>query len=74
MGSKTTITTGEWSYLISFAFAPLSCSYREGSEKFKMKMYISSGIKTHDVTLKSNPRLKMTPESFYNGLRVDSQR
>ena len=46
-GYKTTMTTGEWSCLISFAWAPLSCSERRGSEKFKMKIYVSSGIRTH---------------------------
>ena len=33
--------------LISFATAPLTCSERGGSEKFKMKIYASSGIRTH---------------------------
>ena len=45
--SKTTMTTGEWSCLISFTWAPLTCSERGGSEKFKMKIYVSSGIRTH---------------------------
>ena len=45
--SKTTMTTGEWSYLISFTWAPLTCSERGGSEKFKMKIYVSSGFRTH---------------------------
>ena len=44
MGSKTTMTSGEWTCLISFATAPLTCSERGGSEKFKMKIYVSSGI------------------------------
>ena len=47
MGSKTTMTSGEWTCLISFATAPLTCSERGGSEKFKMKIYVSSGIRTH---------------------------
>ena len=48
LGSKTTMTTGEWSCLISFAWDPLTCSERRrGSEKFKMKIYVSSGIRTH---------------------------
>ena len=47
-GSKTTMTTGEWSCLISFAWDPLTCSEgRGGSEKFKMKIFVSSGIRTH---------------------------
>ena len=46
-GSKTTMTSGEWTCLISFATAPLTCSERGGSEKFKMKIYVSSGIRTH---------------------------
>ena len=37
------MTTGEWSCLISFTWAPLTCSEREGSEKFRMKIYVSSG-------------------------------
>ena len=48
LGSKTTMTTGEWSCLISFAWDPLTCSERRGgSEKFKMKIYVSSRIRTH---------------------------
>ena len=47
LGSKTTMTSGEWTCLISFATAPLTCSERGGSEKFKMKIYVSSGIPTH---------------------------
>ena len=47
LGSKTTMTSGEWTCLISFATAPLTCSERRGSEKFKMKIYVSSGIRTH---------------------------
>ena len=45
--SKTTMTSGEWTCLISFATAPLTCSERGGSEKFKIKIYVSSGIRTH---------------------------
>ena len=44
--SKTTMTTGEWSSFISFTWAPLTCSERGGSEKVKMKIYVSSGIRT----------------------------
>ena len=47
LGSKTTMTSGEWTCLISFATAPLTCSERGGSEKFKMKLFVSSGIRTH---------------------------
>ena len=47
LGSKTTMTSGEWTCLISFATAPLTCSERGGSEKLKMKIYVSSGIRTH---------------------------
>ena len=47
LGSKTAMTSGEWTCLISFATAPLTCSERGGSEKFKMKIYVSSGIRTH---------------------------
>ena len=49
LGSKTTMTSGEWTCLISFAKAPLTCSERGGSEKFKMKIYVSSGIRTHTL-------------------------
>ena len=48
-GLKTTMTTGEWSCLISFAWDPLSCSEQAGIEKFKMKIYVSSGIRTHQL-------------------------
>ena len=47
LGSKTTMTSGEWTCLISFATAPLTCSERGGIEKFKMKIYVSRGIRTH---------------------------
>ena len=47
LGSKTTMTSGEWTCLISFATSPLTCSERGGSKKFKMKIYVSSGIRTH---------------------------
>ena len=49
LGSKTTMTLGEWTCLISFATAPLTCSERGRSEKFKMKIYVSSGIRTHTL-------------------------
>ena len=39
------MTTGEWSCLISFTWAPLACSERGGG--LKMKIYVSSGIRTH---------------------------
>ena len=55
LGSKTTMTSGEWTCLISFATAPLTCSERRGSEKFKMKIYVSSGIRTHIPAI---PRLE----------------
>ena len=51
MGSKTTMNTGEWSCLISFALVPLSCLELGGSENFKMKIYVSSGIRTHTTPL-----------------------
>ena len=47
LGSQTTMTSDEWTCLISFATAPLTCSEQGGSEKFKMKIYVSSGIRTH---------------------------
>ena len=48
LGSKTAMTTGEWSCLILFAWDPLNCSERRGgSETFKMKIFVSSGIRTH---------------------------
>ena len=48
LGSKTSMTTGEWSCLISFAWDPLTCSEgRRRREKFKMKIFFSSGIRTH---------------------------
>ena len=34
-GLKTTMTSGEWTCLISFATAPLTCSERGGSEKIQ---------------------------------------
>ena len=43
------MTSGEWSCLISYATTPLTCSEQGGSEKFKMKIYVSSGIRTHTM-------------------------
>ena len=43
-GLKKTMTTVEWSCLISYAWDQLSCSEQPGIEKFKMKMYVSSGF------------------------------
>ena len=40
------MTTGLWSRLISFTWALLICSDRGRREKFKMKIYFSSGIRT----------------------------
>ena len=54
--SKTTMTTGEWSCLISFTWAPLTCSERGGSEKFKMKIYVPAGFEPA-------PRQSMTGKS-----------
>ena len=45
-GLKTTITTGE----ISIAWGPPSCSEQAWIEKFKKKIYVSSGIQTHAST------------------------
>ena len=56
MGSKTTMTTGESSCLISFAMVPLVCSERRGNEKFKMKISVSSRIRTHDTQRQVNQR------------------
>ena len=41
------MTAGDWSCLISFTLAPLSCSEQRGDEKFKIKINVSSGIPTH---------------------------
>ena len=38
-GIKTTMTSGERSCLISFAWDPLSCSEQAGIEQFEMKIY-----------------------------------
>ena len=44
LGSKTTVTTGEWSCLILLAWDPLSCSEKAEIEKFKMKIYVYCGF------------------------------
>ena len=48
------MNTGELSILISLTWAPLTCSERRGSEKIKMKIYVSSGIRTHTTQIKDN--------------------
>ena len=58
--TKTSMTTGEWSLLISFIWASLSCLERVGSEKFEMKIYLSSGVeRTSDTLRQVNQRLKL---------------
>ena len=46
-GSKTTMTSGEWTCLISFATAPLTCSERGGSEKIQNENIFLQRIRTH---------------------------
>ena len=41
------MTSGEWSFLILFAWDSLNCSEQAGIEKIKMKINVSSGIRTH---------------------------
>ena len=48
-GLKTNITSGEWTCLISYATAPLTCSERRGSEKFKMKIYGHAWFHLHGL-------------------------
>ena len=45
------ITTGEWSCLISFARASLSCKKRKTSEKFKMNIYNMPPLGIEPATL-----------------------
>ena len=44
------MTSGEWTCLISFATAPLTCSERGGSEKFKMKYRSAAGFEPHNAS------------------------
>ena len=76
LGSKTTtsMTSGEWTLLISFATAPLTCSERRGSEKFKMKIYVFSGIRTHttpvhDRKVSAFDRLGLDSDQWFNVLQ-----
>ena len=48
--SKTTINSSEWSCLISFSWDPLRCSEQAGIEQSKMKIYVSSGIRTNAMS------------------------
>ena len=50
LGSKTTMISGEWTCLISFATAPLTCSERGGSEKFKMKICLQRDSNPHPAS------------------------
>ena len=50
LGSKTTMTSGEWTCLISFATTPLTCSERGGSEKFKMKICLHRDSNPHPAS------------------------
>ena len=75
-GSKTTMTSGAWTCLISFATAPLTCSERGGSEKFKMKIYVSSGIRTHTPPVHDRKGLvyKYLQYSFKERLKSSSKK
>ena len=44
LGSKTTMTSGEWTCLISFATAPLTCSNGEGAKNSKWKYMSPAGF------------------------------
>ena len=58
------MTKGEWSCLISFTWNPLFLFGQAGIEKFQMKIYVSSGIRTQatprndqwNSTLDARPR------------------
>ena len=50
LGSKTTMTSGEWTCLISFATAPLTCLERGRSEKFKMKICLQRDSNPHPAS------------------------
>ena len=55
MVSETEQSTGEWSCLISFAWASSSCEEREASKQLKIKnVYI--GIRTNSL-----PHRNLTP-------------
>ena len=72
LGSKTTMTSGEWTCLISFATAPLTCSEQGGCEKFKMKIYVSSGIRTHNPPVSYGPQ-PCTRPVFYRSFSVSCE-
>ena len=61
LGSKITMTSGEWTCLLSFATAPLTCSEQGGCEKIKMKIYVSSGIRTHTPPVHDNWKVSSAP-------------
>ena len=56
-GSKTNMTTGEWSCLISFAWDQLSCSEQAGIEKFKKCLQRDSNPR-HAMPRPVNQRLR----------------
>ena len=59
LGSKTTMTSGEWKCLISFATAPLTCSERGGNEKFKIKICLQRDSNPyHTSPRKESQRLR----------------
>ena len=66
---KTTMTSGESSCLISFARATLTCSERGGSEKFKMKIYVSSGIRTHTTPRRGSRGRRLNDGQKFNVLQ-----
>ena len=72
LGLKTTMNSGEWTCLISFATAPLNCSERGGSEKFKMKIYVSSGIRTHTHHASPRQESQLLRPLSHEGLMVIS--
>ena len=66
------MTSGEWTCLISLTWAPLTFSERGGSEKFKMKLYVSSGIRTHTTPVQDRKVSALDRSAGHEGLMVIS--
>ena len=61
------MTTDEWSCLISFSWDPLSRSEQAGIEKIKMKIYVSSEIRTNPSLYTYNRSIAL---SFFSSLKI----
>ena len=63
MGSKTTITTGEWSCLVSFARDQPTCKEGKQQKNSKLNIYVFAGYRTSDPLRSSRTLVHLATEA-----------